>query len=51
MLEAMKHSDRSLAECAYCPRAPNPQPRPLKPIALIRTLSAGARPPAISFPD
>ena len=34
----MKHSDRSLAERAYCPPAPKPQPRPLKPIALLRTL-------------
>src|SRR5258707_15673091 len=38
MLEALKHRDRSLAERAYCPPAPTPQPRPLKPIALIRTL-------------
>ncbi len=38
MLEVLKHSDRSLAERAYCPPAPKPQPHPLKPIALIRTL-------------
>jgi cytochrome P450 len=38
MLEAMKLSGRSLAERAYCPPAPKPQPRPLKPIALLRTL-------------
>src|SRR5258708_830583 len=38
MLEVLKHSDRSLAERAYCPPAPKPQPQPLKPIALIRTL-------------
>ena len=38
MLEVLEHSDRSLAESAYCPPAPEPQPRPLKPIALIRTL-------------
>jgi hypothetical protein len=38
MLEAIEHSDRSGAECAYCPPAPKPQPRPLKPIALLRTL-------------
>jgi cytochrome P450 len=38
MLEVLEHSDRSLAETAYCPPAPKPQPRPLKPIALIRTL-------------
>src|SRR5260370_28584007 len=38
MLEVLEHSDRSLAESAYCPPAPKPQPRPLKPIALIRTL-------------
>jgi cytochrome P450 len=38
MLEALKHRDRSLAERAYCPPAPTPQPRPLKPIALIRAL-------------
>src|ERR1700676_3240260 len=34
----MKHSDRSLAERAYCPPAPKPQPRPLKPNALLRIL-------------
>jgi cytochrome P450 len=38
MLEVLKHGDRLLAECAYCPPAPKPQPRPLKPLALIRTL-------------
>src|SRR5260370_16890552 len=38
MLEVLEHSDRSLAESAYCPPAPKPQPRPLKPFALIRTL-------------
>src|SRR5258705_10204605 len=38
ILEVLEHSDRSLAESAYCPPAPKPQPRPLKPIALIRTL-------------
>jgi hypothetical protein len=38
MLEVLEHSDRSLAESAYCPPAPKPQPCPLKPIALIRTL-------------
>src|SRR5258708_14473665 len=38
MLEVLRHSDRSLAERAYCPPAPKPQPHPLKPIALIRTL-------------
>src|ERR1700730_4098934 len=38
MLEAMKPSGRSLAELPYCPPAPKPQPRPLKPIALLRTL-------------
>jgi hypothetical protein len=38
MLEVLEHSDRSFAECAYRPPAPRPQPRPLKPIALIRTL-------------
>src|ERR1700681_3096477 len=34
----MKHSDRSLAERAYCPPAPKHQPRPLTPIALLRIL-------------
>jgi cytochrome P450 len=38
MLEVLQHRDRSLAQSAYCPPAPEPQPRPLKPIALIRTL-------------
>jgi len=38
MLEVLEHSDRSLAECGFSPPAPKPQPRPLKPIALIRTL-------------
>jgi cytochrome P450 len=38
MLEVLEHSDRSFAECAYRPPAPRPQPRPLKPIALLRTL-------------
>lgn len=38
MLEVLEHSDRSLAECGFSPPAPRPQPRPLKPIALIRTL-------------
>ena len=38
MPEALKHADRMLAERAYRPPAPKPQPRPLKPIALIRTL-------------
>jgi hypothetical protein len=30
MLEVLEHGDRSLAESAYCPLAPKPQPRPLK---------------------
>ena len=38
MLEVLQHRDRSLAQSVYCPPAPEPQPRPLKPIALIRTL-------------
>src|SRR5260370_23935221 len=38
MLEVLNRSDRSLAERASCPPAPKPQPHPLKPIALIRTL-------------
>src|ERR1700724_204043 len=38
MLEARRPSGRSLAERPYCPPAPKPQPRPLKPIALLRTL-------------
>lgn len=31
-------SGRSAPDSAYCPPAPKPQPRPLKPLALIRTL-------------
>src|SRR5438093_3915118 len=38
MLSPMEYGDRLLAECMYRPPAPNRQPRPLKPIALIRTL-------------
>ena len=38
MLEAPEHSDRSPPGCAYCPPAPRPQARPLKPLALLRTL-------------
>jgi cytochrome P450 len=38
MLEVIEHSDRSSVMRAYCPPAPKPQPRPLGPIALIRTL-------------
>src|SRR5437588_5494293 len=38
MPEALKHADRMLAERAYRPPARKPERRPLKPIALIRTL-------------
>ena len=37
-LKVIKHGDRSPVQDAYCPPAPKPQPRPLHPIALIRTL-------------
>ena len=38
MLKVIKHSDHSSDKRAYVPPAPRPQPRPLGPIALIRTL-------------
>ena len=38
MLIAAKHGDWPVVERAYCPPAPRPQPRPLKPLALLRTL-------------
>jgi cytochrome P450 len=38
MLQPVEQSDRSRPESAYCPPAPKPQPRPLKPLALLRTL-------------
>ena len=38
MLQAPEHSDRPTPESAYCPPAPKPQPLPLKPLALLRTL-------------
>jgi cytochrome P450 len=38
MLQAPEHGDRSAPESAYCPPAPKPQARPLKPLALIWTL-------------
>lgn len=38
MLQAPKRSDPPTPESAYCPPAPKPQARPLKPLALIRTL-------------
>ena len=38
MLIAAKHGDWPAVERAYCPPAPRPQPRPLKPLALLRTL-------------
>src|ERR1700722_13262574 len=38
MLQAPEHGDRSSPACAYCPPAPKPQARPLKPLALIWTL-------------
>ena len=37
MLAVVEHSDRS-SEGAYSPPAPKPQPRPLGPVGLIRTL-------------
>jgi cytochrome P450 len=38
MLQIAKTSNQSVVEPAYIPPAPRPQPRPLGPIALIRTL-------------
>jgi cytochrome P450 len=38
MPHAPEQSERSAIECAYCPPAPKPQARPLRPLALIRTL-------------
>ena len=38
MLEVIEHSDGSAVARAYCPPAPRPQPHPLRPLALIRTL-------------
>src|ERR1700716_1419842 len=38
MLIAAKHGDWPVVERAYCPPAPRPQPRPLQPLALLRTL-------------
>ena len=38
MLPVLEPGDPSPAECAYHPPAPRPQPRPLGPIGLIRTL-------------
>src|ERR1700686_576364 len=38
MLQAPEQGDRLPPECAYCPPAPRPQTRPLKTLALIRTL-------------
>jgi cytochrome P450 len=38
MLQVAKTSNQSVVEPAYIPPAPTPQPRPLGPIALIRTL-------------
>jgi cytochrome P450 len=38
MLVVAEHSDRSPVERMYCPPAPKPQPRPLGPLDLIRTL-------------
>ena len=38
MLEAPEQSDQPTPEAAYCPPAPKPQPHPLKPLALLRTL-------------
>jgi len=38
MIDAPEQSDQSTAECAYCPPAPQPQARPVRPLALLRTL-------------
>jgi cytochrome P450 len=38
MLQAPEHSDRAPPEGAYCPPAPTPQARALKPLSLLRTL-------------
>ena len=38
MLQAPEQGDRLPPESAYCPPAPRPQARPLKTLALIRTL-------------
>src|SRR6202049_4281764 len=38
MLQAPEQGDRLPPESAYCPPAPKPQARPLKPLALIWTL-------------
>ena len=38
MLKFIEHGDRSPVQGAYCPPAPKPQPRPLRPIALLHTL-------------
>ena len=38
MLQAPEHTDRPTLGSAYCPPAAKPQARPLKPLALIRTL-------------
>src|ERR1700730_4094939 len=38
MLQPVEQRDRPRPESAYCPPAPKPQPRPLKPLALLRTL-------------
>jgi cytochrome P450 len=38
MLEVIEHSNASAVARAYCPPAPRPQPHPLRPLALIRTL-------------
>ena len=37
-MQTPEHSDRAPPESAYCPPAPKPQGRPLKPLALLRTL-------------
>jgi cytochrome P450 len=38
MPQAPEHCDRPAPEDGYCPPAPKPQARPLKPLALLRTL-------------
>jgi cytochrome P450 len=38
MLQVLEYGGQPLLERAYCPPAPRPQPHPLSPLALIRTL-------------
>src|SRR5450432_925161 len=38
MLQVFEYGGQPLLEHAFCPPAPRPQPRPLSPLALLRTL-------------